>query len=315
MYYLAFDVAKKKVDGVLMTKTFKIKERLLLENSPQALRDLLLRIKTNHPHLTIGAESTGIYHLPILKACEETGLNCTIINPLLTRQILKSSIRKRKTDSDDAVRIAKLLMQNEGRVMAYREATNKSKIYVRSTLKLSELYQALSLHKKYLGKVLDEIPEVIVQEEKELGQALKRMKKEAIAASPVKERKLLESLPGIGPWLASVILAETDSIKRFKNADSLIAYAGLDPTIKQSGANLNTQGKLTKRGSKQLRWALTCAAGIAKIHDPELKRYYLKKRSEGRKYREALCIVGRKLAYRIYAVLKRETPYLIKKDK
>lgn len=315
MHYLAFDVAKEKVDGVLMTKAFKIKKRLLLENSPRAIGDLLLRIKASHPHLTIGAESTGIYHLPVLKACEDTGLNCIIINPLLTRQMLKSSIRKRKTDTDDAVRIAKLLMQNEGRVMAYKEATNKSKIYVRSALKLSELYQALSLHKRYLGKVLDEVPEIIIQEEKELKQALKRMKKEAIAASPTKERKLLESLPGIGSWLASVILAEIDNIGRFKNADSLIAFAGLDPTIKQSGANLNTQGKLTKRGSKQLRWALTCAAGIAKIHDPELKHYYLKKRSEGRKYREALCILGRKMAYRIYAVLKRQTPYLIKQDK
>jgi transposase len=309
MHYLGFDVAKKKVDGVLMSKAFQIKERFCITNEVSALSTLILKLKKDYPHLTIGAESTGICHLPVLHACEELNLDCTILNPLLTKQILQSSIRKRKTDIDDSVRIAKLLMQNEGRVMTYQEATDKSKVLVRSALKLGEMNQALRLHIKHVEAILDQVPEPLLKEEASMKENLKTLKKEAIKSVPKESRKLLESIPGVGAWLASTMLAEIGDIKRFDSGDALIAYAGLDPQIKQSGANLNTHGKITKRGSKHLRRALTCAAGIAKMHDPELKKYYTDKRSEGRKYREVLCILGRKVGFRVFAVLKRCTPY------
>ena len=270
---------------------------------------MISKFQVTYPHLTIGAESTGICHLPVLHACEELHLDCKIINPILTKQILQSSIRKRKTDADDSVRIAKLLMQNEGRIMTYQEATDKNKALVRSTLKLGEIHQALRLHIKHVEAVLGEAPEALLKEETATKENLKALKKEAIKSAPKEERKLLESIPGIGAWLATTMLAEIGDIKRFPDGDSLIAYAGLDPQIKQSGANLNTHGKITKRGSKHLRRALTCAAGIAKMHDPELKKYYKDKRDQGRKYREVLCILGRKVGYRVFAVLQRGTPY------
>jgi len=88
----------------------------------------------------------------------------------------------------------------------------------------------------------------------------------------------------------------------------------LDPKIRQSGHCLNNQGKLTKRGSPHLRQALFVAASVARMHDPELKAYYEKKRSEGKKYTVAVCATARKLIYRIYIVWKRQTPYVVQKD-
>lgn len=67
---------------------------------------------------------------------------------------------------------------------------------------------------------------------------------------------LLQSIAGIGPKLAPVIWSEIGNIERFTNAKQLIAYAGLDPKIRQSGHTLNTQGKLTKRGSPYLERGL-----------------------------------------------------------
>jgi transposase len=88
-----------------------------------------------------------------------------------------------------------------------------------------------------------------------------------------------------------------------------VAYAGLDPKVRQSGITLKRNTHLTKRGSPYLRRAVYFSAVIASRFDPELKRYYLKKRSEGRRYREAMVATARKLLYRIYAVWKRGTSY------
>ena len=73
---------------------------------------------------------------------------------------------------------------------------------------------------------------------------------------------------------------------------------------------MNSQGRLTKRGSPHLRRALFIAASIARKYDPELKEYYLKKRNEGKRYAVAVCTVARKMSNRVYAVLKRKTPYV-----
>ena len=122
--------------------------------------------------------------------------------------------------------------------------------------------------------------------------------------------QLLTSIPGIGFKSAFTIWTEIGDINRFNSPKKLVAFAGLDPRIRQSGHCLNNQGKLTKRGSPHLRQALFVAASIARMHDPELKAYYEKKRSEGKKYTVAVCAVARKLINRIYIVWKRQTPYV-----
>jgi transposase len=118
----------------------------------------------------------------------------------------------------------------------------------------------------------------------------------------------LESIPGIGFKLAFAIWTEIGDIKKFDGYKKMVAFAGLDPRIRQSGHCLNNQGKLTKRGSPHLRRALFVAASLARRYDPELKLYYEKKRSEGKKYTVAVCAVNRKLVSMIYAFWNRVTP-------
>ena len=84
-------------------------------------------------------------------------------------------------------------------------------------------------------------------------------------------------------------------MRRFTTTKSIIAYAGLDPRIKQSGKSLNSTGRLTKRGSSYLRRSIFIAANIARQHDPYFRALYDKKRAEGKRYTVANCVVARKL--------------------
>jgi transposase len=115
---------------------------------------------------------------------------------------------------------------------------------------------------------------------------------------------------GVGPAIAVSLSAEIGDISRFPGSKQLVAYAGLDPRVRQSGTVLHRNTRLTKRGSAELRHSLFLAANIARQHDPELRAYYQKKRAEGRTYTEATVATARKVCYRVFAVLRRGTPYV-----
>jgi len=120
------------------------------------------------------------------------------------------------------------------------------------------------------------------------------------------------SIPGIGNVTAAVILGEIGDINRFDNPSKLVAYAGLDATVSQSGEYECSNNRMSKRGSPYLRKALYQAAFIAENRDPVFKAYYLKKRSEGKHHMVATNAVARKMCHTIYAVLKNNTTYEIK---
>lgn len=119
----------------------------------------------------------------------------------------------------------------------------------------------------------------------------------------------IETIPGIGPVLGGIIISEIGDISRFKNASKLVAFAGIDPTIKQSGEFLGTKNKMSKRGSPYLRRAIWLAATVASFNDPVLSAYYNKKRNEGKHHFTAVGAVARKLLYIIHAVLRNNKPY------
>lgn len=121
----------------------------------------------------------------------------------------------------------------------------------------------------------------------------------------------ITTIPGIGPVLAAAILGEIGGVERFRNAPSLVAYAGIDAEVSQSGEYEAPTGKMTKRGSPYLRKALFQAALVASNCDPVFRAYYLKKRAEGKHHKVAVGAVARKLCHTIYAVLKNNTPYRI----
>lgn len=122
----------------------------------------------------------------------------------------------------------------------------------------------------------------------------------------------ITSIPGIGPVTGAAILAEIGDIHRFESLDKLVAYAGIDATVYQTGQFEASQAHMSKRGSPYLRQALWLAAIAAILHDPSLKAYYQKKRDEGKHHGTAVGAVCHKLLARIFVILREQRPYVIR---
>lgn len=124
----------------------------------------------------------------------------------------------------------------------------------------------------------------------------------------------ITTIPGIGPVLGAIIISEFGDINRFDKPSKLVAFAGIDATVSQSGEFEGTHNVMSKRGSPYLRKALFQAALVASNNDPVLKDYYLKKRAEGKHHKTCIGAVARKMCNIIYAVLKNNKPYEVPKQ-
>ena len=119
----------------------------------------------------------------------------------------------------------------------------------------------------------------------------------------------LHTIPGIGMIAAATILAEIGDINRFKSSSALVAFAGIDPTVRQSGEFSSTHNHMSKRGSPYLRHAIFLAATTCSFHISPLNAYYKKKRDQGKHHLTATGAVARKLTTVIYAVFRDSKPY------
>lgn len=121
----------------------------------------------------------------------------------------------------------------------------------------------------------------------------------------------ITTIPGVGVVIGATILSEIGDIKRFASPAKLVAFAGLDAKLDQSGTSQNSVGKMTKRGSPYLRTALFRAALVASNSDPVFKAFYQKKRSEGKHHLTCIGALARKLCYTLHAILSKNCSYEI----
>ncbi len=117
------------------------------------------------------------------------------------------------------------------------------------------------------------------------------------------------TIPGISYKIGSMIIAEIGDFSKFETAEKILAYAGLEPSIHQSGNLVSNHASMVKRGSKYLRYALFTAAKLISIHDPTFSAYLSKKRSEGKHYYVAVSHVAKKLVRVIYYLVKTNQIY------
>ena len=120
----------------------------------------------------------------------------------------------------------------------------------------------------------------------------------------------LTTITGVRPTLAAVILSEIGDISRFDSPVKLAAFAGVDPSVKQSGDFNGSRCKMSKRGSPYLRRAIWLASVVAAFKDPAIHAFYQKKRAEGKSHMTAMGHICRKMLSIIFAVLRDNKPYL-----
>lgn len=121
----------------------------------------------------------------------------------------------------------------------------------------------------------------------------------------------LPSIPGIGIGLAAAIHAEIGDIKRFRTSSQLVSFAGINPTVRQSGNFVGTKNRMSKKGSPYLRLALWHAAVVASRANPTLKTFYEQKLKEGKHPMTAYGAVARKLTGIIFALLRDNKPFTV----
>ena len=119
----------------------------------------------------------------------------------------------------------------------------------------------------------------------------------------------ITTITGIGDVLGAIIVGEIGDINRFERPNQLVAFAGLDVTVKQSGEFSGSKNRISKRGSPYLRRAIWLAANRAAFCDPILSEYYQSLRARGKHHLTAVGGVARKLCNIIFVILKENRPY------
>lgn len=140
--------------------------------------------------------------------------------------------------------------------------------------------------------------------------------KEQISSMDKKIKEIMDSInstiltvPGISYTLGATILSEIGDIHRFSNPTKLLAYAGLDPSVRQSG-NFNAMTtRISKRGSRHLRYAIHRAASLIIWNNDVFYEYYTTKRSKGKSHNNAIGHVSNKLVRVIFTLLTENIPF------
>lgn len=156
---------------------------------------------------------------------------------------------------------------------------------------------SVSFELKQTISIIQFIQEQIDDVEKRIKQILKEID------SPIL------TIPGISFKTAGSILAEIGDISRFDSPAKLLAFAGLDPSMYQSGKFFSTHSVMVKRGSKYLRFALMTAARMVCLNDATFNQFKDKKMAEGKHYMVTMGHVAKKLVRVIYYLLKTNNVY------
>ena len=130
-------------------------------------------------------------------------------------------------------------------------------------------------------------------------------------ATRVDDLKILESIKGVGPKTAVPFLAEVGEVKNFASHKKLIAFAGLDPSVHQSGKFVGAS-KLSKRGNRHLRRAIYLMTASVVSQNTFFKAYFLRRKREGLPPQKALFAVAHKLIRVIFAMLSQRTYFKVK---
>lgn len=120
---------------------------------------------------------------------------------------------------------------------------------------------------------------------------------------------LIVTIPGVSATTGAQIVAEIGDAGRFGSAAAIVKYAGLNPSVSQSGQFEAKGGPISKKGSPYLRRALWLAANQARRFDPKMRAYYDKLRAQGKCHRVAVTACARKLCHIVYAVMRDQVAY------
>ncbi|MFO7807504.1 MAG: IS110 family transposase [Candidatus Moraniibacteriota bacterium] len=310
---IGIDVSKGKLDAGLIFEN-QANENLRYGNNQKGIPNLVKMLKSrqdNVEDIPIVIEATGGYHYGITFSLIEKGFKqVRVINPLITKKHLSGTVRKIKTDKKDALLLARigLLEELKNYTETKKEILLKRKVRTYHFLKkeLQRINNRLSSVKSL--NLDDDFESNELQDCKEyLELKLEKVKREIIKGIKLNFPKIR----GVSDFSLKAIAAEMGNVERFDNHKQVIAFAGLDPSVKESGTSIKGRSALSKRGSKTLRYYLYQSAWGVMMHNDKYRDYYQhKKNIEGKHYYTCLSAIARKLLCEIYFNLKEHSYYI-----
>ena len=317
MIYVGIDVAKDKHDCFALDSNGEILiEKLTITNNLDGFETLyisLMNFSNSLDNIKVGLEATGHYSNNILNFLTEKGFNIYLINPLQTNLYVKGqSLRKTKTDKLDAHIIATMLISDNLKPyipVSYHISELKS--LTRHRFRLVKAIEIREIARKSIGTPSESVAFELKQTiniiqflQKQIDDIDKRIKE------ILKEIDTpILSILGISFKLAGSILGEIGDISKFDSPSKLLSFAGLAPSMYQSGKFFSTHSVMVKRGSKYLRFSLMNASRMVCMNDAVFNNFKNKKMSEGKHYMVTMGHVAKKLVRVIYYLLKTNNKY------
>lgn len=303
---VGIDVAKAKIDVVILWDTSEIKSKQFPNRTEKDMENLIAWLKKNNvnANIPIIVESTGSYHWLSCIILSENNFCVYLINPLITKRYERSSIRGAKTDTVDAKRLAEigiiekdlpLFFDSREDISAKKYHTLYAKIQ-KVKQQLTRSYKEASESAEIIGISLnlDSIKDCLDQIEKTLS-ILKKIIEENISETA----EHIAQIRGVSRFQASVLCNALQG-RTFENKNQLIAFFGLDVRVKQSG-KWRGKEKLSKRGNSfyrlilfQLGWSLT-------RNNEQFAEYYQRLRDKEKHYYTCIIATARKFLRFIYA--------------
>jgi len=230
-----------------------------------------------------------------------------------------------KSDRQDAIRIAEYAVRYQDRVILFTPPSksieelntlNKTRetILAQSVAMKNQLNEAKT-HDIESFKVLSKIYQPIMKSiDGQLKKIAKRINEILEENQDMKKNvELIKTIPGVGEQTAVNMLVSTQNFTLFKSAKHLACYAGVVPFLNESGTIVK-RARVSKMANQKLKMLLHLAAMAAIRTKSDLKAYYIRKVAEGKNKMSVLNAVRNKLVHRIWAVLQRQTPFVMENN-
>jgi len=274
------------------------------------LRSWLKNRKVRQVHACL--EATGGWSDELAEDLHDHGHLVSVVNPLAIKAFGQSELSRTKTDKADAALIARYCAKMQPSLWQPPTKTQRRlQQLARRRLALDEMrtQECNRLNGPGVSEVASSIESTIMFLNEQISDIDEEMRK-LIDDDPTLRgrRDLLESIPGVGPRLITTLLGELPNISEFRNGKALAAFAGLCPQEVRSGTSVSASW-LSRRGSSRLRRILYMPAMVAIRVNPILKAFAERLRSSGKRWKQVIVAVMRRLLVIAYGVLKSQRPF------
>ncbi len=296
MMYVGVDVGKSKCRAAMMNQEGKITTEFSFKNDSEGISRLASMLTMDD---RVVMESTGAYWLNLYNHLDDLHIPVVLANPLQTKAIAHGRIKSDKVDArilahllrsdlipecyvpPKEMREIRSLVRHRLSIVKLRSMT-KNKVHAlvdRNGLKheFSDLFGKAGMQwlKTLELSGLDRLMlDNYLMHLESLDMQIERVDAEITARATIdQDVRLLLSLTGVSVYTALLIKSEIGAIERFPNYKKLVSWAGLAPSLHQSG-NVEYHGNVTKQGSRMLRWIMVESARVASVYDPRLGAFY-----------------------------------------